>query len=203
MKQQQVKKKPRNNYLTPSIIIGCIALPLLLWYQFTNSIMEKILIIFTFVTIIVPLSIGMINICIGTIITPHKTTPNNNNYKQSRIEPMQKGNTNYNRDYSNIGKNVFNVKKGGIGNPSEYYKIVRNSLIVYFKESVLTREDILYFKQCLDSRLGNRLSVYSNFRFENEANEIYTKLKSSMLKDDDYRYLIDVLNEIIQSKNII
>lgn len=209
MKQQPRQPKPKNNYMTPVIIIACITLPLVIWYQVTNSVMEKLLILFTFFTVVAPLSLGIVNICINMMIKPKKMINNKPNVTigKMQVKPNTentqnifnniKGVTN-NNNYTN---SYTNTKKGGKVNPSEYYPIVRNALIVYFKEGILTREDILLFKDHLNSRLGNRLSIYNNFQFKNDANEIYTKLKSSILKDDDYKYLIDVLNQIIQQNN--
>lgn len=184
--------KPKNNYFTPFIIVGVIAIPLVLWYSVTNSVMEKLLILFIFATFVLPLTLGMISICINMLIKPVRPNSNNNN-----VNYIQKNNAT-----TSIIANS-KPKKGGKSNPSKYYPIVRNSIIAYMKQGILTREDILTFKSCLDGRLGNRASMYNNcanFQFQNDANEIYAKLKSSVLRDDDYKYLIEVLNSIIQDK---
>ena len=173
-------KDSKNNYFTPFITIGLIALPLVIWYATTNSVMEKLLILFIMATFVIPLTFGLLNICLNMLLKPVKPS---NNSKPTKGD-------------------LSRTKKGGVKtNPSKYYFTVRNTVVTYLQNGVITRDDILYFKSCLDSRLKGHVNIYNHsFKFKNDANEIYIKLKSSVLKDEDYKYLMNVLTEIANNK---
>jgi hypothetical protein len=61
----------------------------------------------------------------------------------------------------------------------------------------LTREQIIYFKDKLNERLGTNRRYY-NKSYKNDAHEIYTKLKSPFLDNKDYEVLINTIMNFIR-----
>lgn len=83
-------------------------------------------------------------------------------------------------------------------NPSPYYLQFRAQITKASK--VLKREEVLQLKREVDNRLGDHAKVYKTFTFKNDYHEIYTKAKSSVLKDQDYIYLIEKLGGMTNEK---
>ena len=181
-----VLKKYQKAMIIP-LIIGS---SLLLWYKFSSDFTEKVLIIYIFVVILVPYVINLFVMLLNMGI-------NNNKPKNT---------TNYNGKTKATTKNTDNKKatstntvksKGTKVNLSPFYPQLRTVLTTCSKERLLTREDVLNFKVAVDDRLGAHRYVYEKFDFKNDMHEIYTKIKSSKLKDEDFQYLINIINGIV------
>lgn len=181
-----VLKKYQKAMIIP-LIIGS---SLLLWYKFSSDFTEKVLIIYIFVVILVPYGINLFVMLLNMGI-------NNNKPKNT---------TNYNGKTKATTKNTDNKKatstntvksKGTKVNLSPFYPQLRTVLTTCSKERLLTREDVLNFKVAVDDRLGTHRYVYEKFDFKNDMHEIYTKIKSSKLKDEDFQYLINIINGIV------
>ena len=168
------------------IILGSISTGLLLWWQIGETGFEKLLILFIFFTSIIPITIKWL-LQIARI-KPKSHAQNPNGYKSNNNTNTQRKEINYNQ---------FEQKpKLSKVNPSEHYPVLKEMIVNASKQRKLSRQEILKFLSELNFRLGEHAFVYSNFKFENDLHEIYVKIKSSRLIDNDYIYLINVLNEM-------
>lgn len=85
------------------------------------------------------------------------------------------------------------IHKNTNNNMGAYHKELVRLLSNSMRNRKLTRHQILEFKRELDELLGDVISDYGDFRFENDLHEIYTKLKNPLLDDKKYQYLISFL----------
>ena len=174
-----MKKEKKNNYLKGLYIPISLAVPLLIWYITTDVIMEKLLILFIFGTIVIPLSLNIITMLINAVIKP-LNNPSNNIHK-TKLQPIKP-------------KESFSKPKGTKVNPSPYYLETRNIIINLSKNGKLSRSKILELEKELETILGDYLVNYSKFNFENDMHYIYVLLKSSKLTDNDYINILNLLN---------
>ena len=93
------------------------------------------------------------------------------------------------------------IHKNTNNNIGMYHKELVRLLSNSMKNRKLTRHQILEFKRELNGLLGDVISDYSGFRFENDLHEIYTKLKSPLLNDKQYQYLISLLEVSLLSND--
>lgn len=187
-------------YFKPLYWLGAVATFLLVWYRFTDSILEKVLILYIGVTIGVPLTIGML----GTLL---QLASNPNQQKIRRKVPKERD-AEYicsqmrKRKDSNKTEQKENKSKLTKVNKSEYYPILRTLIINASKNKMLDREHILIIKDEIYKRLGNHANIYKdNFNFANDLNEIYVLIKSNALVDNDYLYLLNFVEETIERKD--
>ena len=154
-------KKPKKP--TPVLFIFPVITSILaIWYYTTDSFIEQMLVVFIFVTMVIPYSIQMYSFVIVNSLP-----------KQTQTKHIHK----------NTNNNVGICHK-------ELVRLLSNSM----RNRKLTRHQILEFKRELNELLGDVISDYSGFRFENDLHEIYTKLKSPLLNDKQYQYLISFLD---------
>lgn len=175
-----MKKEKRNNYLKGFCIPISLSIPLFIWYITTDVIMEKLLILFIFGTIIIPLILNIIPIVISATIKP---LPNNNMHRV-KLQPIK-------------SKSETKIPYKGKTNPSPLYNDFKNTVVICSKNKLFKREDILLIKESLDNLLGSHSKVYAGFQFENDIHELYVKAKSSKLKTEDYQKLLDLINKIV------
>lgn len=88
-----------------------------------------------------------------------------------------------------------------INNPN--YIALREIIINASKNKQFNRTAILNLKAEIDFRLKDYLINYSSFTFSNDLQEIYTKLKSSHLKNEDYIYLKNVVLNLIDIEEVL
>ena len=171
-------KKPKKP--TPVLFIFPVITSILaIWYYTTDSFIEQMLVVFIFVTMVIPYSIQMYSFVIVNSLP-----------KQTQTKHIHK----------NTNNNVGICHK-------ELVRLLSNSM----RNRKLTRHQILEFKRELNGLLGDVISDYSGFRFENDLHEIYTKLKSPLLNDKQYQYLISLLeisllsndDAIVKCKDIV
>lgn len=67
------------------------------------------------------------------------------------------------------------------------------------KTQQLSREDILNLKIIIDNNLGVFSDYYRNYRFENDAKEIYVKMKNFNLSKSNYQEILAFLKAKIQN----
>ena len=67
-----------------------------------------------------------------------------------------------------------------------------NSLM---KNRALSRNEILYLKNLINKQLGAYVDHYKTFKFKNDCQEIYTKMKCQHLDAEDFTEIIQYLNE--------
>ena len=153
-------KKPKKP--TPVLFIFPVITSILaMWYYTTDSFIEQILVVFIFVTMVIPYSIQMYSfVIVNSLPKPTQTK----------------------RIHKNTNNNMGICHK-------ELVRLLSNSM----RNRKLTRHQILEFKRELNGLLGDVIFDYSGFRFENDLHEIYTKLKSPLLNDKQYQYLISFL----------
>lgn len=103
------------------------------------------------------------------------------------------------RDSINKSKELSNTKtmkgdkfKSRIVENKDYIELV-TILKSFMKNKILSREQILDFKEQVNNHLGESKNHYK-FKFDNDLHEIYSKLKNKSLKSSDYAELLQVLN---------
>ncbi|KOC47737.1 hypothetical protein ADU86_03835 [Clostridium botulinum] len=72
------------------------------------------------------------------------------------------------------------------------------------KNKLLSRQDILQIKKMLNQALFKRrhLKDYARRKFENDAHEIYTKLKSKYLSRKQLTNIDKYINKVVESKSV-
>lgn len=79
-----------------------------------------------------------------------------------------------------------------IVNNNDYDELVK--CIKYLMSNrLMDREQILDFKSKVCKQLGKCNSHYKDFKWENDLQEIYTKIKNKHLKSEDYQELLSIL----------
>lgn len=182
-------KRNKNNYTVPIITLTIVGSMLWVWFKFSSTGLEKVIVLYIFAVMVIPLSIKLFLSIFPTMfkeIPAEQREANNiiarDNYKQA-VQKM---------------KRDANKKKPKKVNDSPLYIPCRDTIIACMQNRLFTREDILELKCELDYRLGTHRFVYDNFNFENnDLKEIYTKLKSKKLTTEDYQYLLDVINQTV------
>ncbi|MEW9093918.1 MAG: hypothetical protein AB2417_02450 [Clostridiaceae bacterium] len=74
-----------------------------------------------------------------------------------------------------------------------YYLQARDLFKDLMQQKSLNREQIIYIKVLIDERLGHYKKYYYK-HYQNDAHEIYSKLKSAYLSIPDYKDIIQTLN---------
>ena len=166
----------------------------------STRFMGKIGVIYFCIAFILPISI---NYMMNSIKEGFNTTYNNKN-REVGIKNIKTGHNKYNKKnyMSNCNSQIqeVNYKPKIIDN--EFYDILRGIIIEGSQKQTFNRIEILDFKIEIDKILGSHIRNYEGFKFKNDFHEIYTKLKSSKFKDEDYIYLTEYLLEIIKKKGI-
>lgn len=174
------KKQSINKSL---FIIPAICIPLLIWYAITNSVFEKIFIIFILFSLVAPLSLGMMNIMVYSAIPSKKGSSKKKEYipKERSAEYICK------QVNKKQPKKTTSKPKA---EPNPYYLTLRSSIIKLSRQGKLTNYIADNLKLEIDRLI---LEDYSNFRFNDVKHEIYTKIKDSAITNDDYIYLNEYL----------
>lgn len=190
------KSKLFSKLFLPSIV-GIITLFLYLAYHSAESIMEKIIIGFGFITCLIPCAINCFLFMLNQGV---------NNTKRANISKERKGNIEYLPNNTVISKNInfpsvnnrntmIPASKKEIDDPE--YKTLKAMIISSSQNKLFSREDVLKLKCEIDYRLGTHRYEYDDFVFKNDFHEIYSKLKSSRLNTEDYQYLANFISEMI------
>lgn len=176
------KKKAKNKYWVSMIIPFCVGVICYMLYISTENKIEKLLILFVFATCIIPFTLQILNMILQMILSNNLPKNNKNSGKnnQNKVQPI--GDTN------NAEKKQYSPNKSKESDPK--YLELRELLKSLSQSKKLKRSGLLTFKNELDYRLGNNRYNYTNFNFTNDMHEIYTKIKSSKLTDQDYDYLL-------------
>lgn len=80
----------------------------------------------------------------------------------------------------------------------EEYQNLRNYIISSFKNKQFRRETIVMLKRHIDNMLGDNITHYSRFKFDNDAQEIYIKIKNSSFTKDHWINLLDYTKALIE-----
>lgn len=162
-------------YLKKSMILailGSITLVMYVVYLFTTEPFTKLLMVFTFFSFIVPISLKSLVF----LASVEQCSSRRNKYKQK-----------------NANARVVNTP---------YYSECRDKIKYLMQEQKLDREELLLFKQELNKMLGQSKEVYKKIKYENDMHEIYIKLKSKRLTSEKYITLIDYLNTLTDNKEL-
>lgn len=183
----------KKGYFTTMIIPMIVGIVMLVWYVSTDSIFEKLLVFFIFFVSVIPATLQLISVLLSDAVKKGiKPNRNIGDGKEYNINPTKRPiNNTINQKDSGIKKS-YNAKT--INN--ENYNELRNRIKELVKSSQLDRQSILQFKSELNYRLGTHQYNYVSFQFENDMHEIYVKLKSSKLTDEDYTYLKAMLEDL-------
>lgn len=186
-KKEEVKKLTIAEFVLPLSFLT-ISVILLTWFNLSDSIFTRIIVVGIFIAFVIPVYFkiyiykisGKVRRATGFeidskgVITEKKQKSSNNFKKE----------TTYKKDYK---PKVIE---------SENYTNLRNVLIASSKNQLLTREDILCIKSEINTLLGSHQFIYSDFKFNNDMQEIYTKIRSSKMNDVMWEYLLEVVNNI-------
>lgn len=179
-------KNTRINYFTITLIPTVCTIILYILYISTESKVEKLLLLFIFILVLIPFTMQLLFRILNMMLSG-TVKDNVKEYKK-----VNKGNSELIKPNSDSGAKNYKSKE----NNNENYISLRQSIKDHSKNGNLKRADILSFKNELDYRLGNNRYNYSGFNFENDMHEIYIKIKSSKLTDEDYLYLQGVLEDL-------
>jgi hypothetical protein len=176
------------SYMKIMIIPAIIGVVLLVWYRNTNSRFEQILIGFILFTILIPFVLQLLTMLLGGVTKDSKSTlyEQKGNENKYTIEPIK-----------NIKNDSIKAPYKAKTNNNPIYVEVRDRFKSLVKNGDLGRNEILQFKSELDYKLSTHKYIYDTFTFENDAHEIYIKLKSSKLTTEDYVYLKGVIEDLI------
>lgn len=180
-------KKTKNKYnrsMTIPISLGVI---LLILFKNADTVLEQILIGSIFIMILIPFALHLISMLFSNALTVPKSERNAETIINNQTKKNDKK-----EEVSSIKKS-YKAKT----NNNKFYNDTRSRLIDLSKNGNLNRNDILKFKLELDNRLGMNRYAYNNFDFQNDMHEIYIKLKSSKLTDDDYIYLESIIEDLV------
>ncbi|WP_297993876.1 hypothetical protein [uncultured Clostridium sp.] len=187
-----MKRKTKNKqnfalYIVP-IIIGV----LMLWYFSSDTPMEKLFIFLIFITTAVPFTLSVYSLALTSLI-PKSKGYNNGTSKKNTYKDVSKA------------TNVIPMKRKTPSktiNNQNYIKL-RKIIISASQNKQFNHTKILILKAEIDFILKEYLSNYSSFIFSNDLQEIYTKLKSSHLKNEDYVYLTNVVLNLIDIEEVL
>jgi hypothetical protein len=74
-----------------------------------------------------------------------------------------------------------------------YYETAKDLFNNAIKSGNLNREQILYLKKVINDSLGDYLKDFQYTRFQNDAHEIYSKLKSSHISINSFKKIIQLI----------
>ena len=179
--------KKQKNVFTKSMITPIVlGLILLVLFNNADSKLEQIMIGLIFLMILTPFTLHLITMLL------FQSIPKSN--KNRVAEKILESKSNNKRIKSNDSiKPQYKAKT----NNNPFYIETRSRLIEVVKNGELDRGDILKFKLELDDKLGINRYAYDNFDFENDMHEIYIKLKSSKLNDEDYLHLKGLIEDLV------
>lgn len=181
-------KNSKNKFKKTMIIPITLGLILLTLFKNADSKLEQIMIGCIFLMNLVPFTLHLMTMLLFTA----SPVPKSERIAENIIN--KKPNKSFQEIKSKESiKPQYNVKT----NNNIFYIDTRNRLVDVVKNGYLDRDSIMKFKLELDNRLGINRYVYKDFNFENDMHEIYIKLKSSKLKDDDYIYLKAIIEDLV------
>lgn len=178
------KKQTVNKSL---FIVPIICVILLVWYATTNSVFEKIFIIFILFSTVFPLTCGLMNIMIYSSIPSSKGS----NKKKKQYIPKE-------RSAEYICKQWDNNKKSSKAEPkvSPYYSELRRSIINISNEGKMTDYILMNLRPEINALISKD---YSNLKFNDIKHEVFKKIKDSGLTDNDYIYLNKYLKRLLEN----
>lgn len=174
-----MKKINNKSMIIPTIL----ALILLVLFYNADSKLEQIMIGLIFIMNFIPMAIHLFTMLLFSSMPKPKNERLAENIIKNGLRSTEKDSIK--QDY----------KAKTINNPN--YIDVRTRLISVVKNGELDRGSIMKLKLELDNILGADRYSYSKFTFENDMHEIYTKLKSSKLGDQDYLYLKGLIEDLV------
>lgn len=177
------------------IITAIICIGILLYSY--NSILGKLLYLYIGITFCIPVIIFyaktklLYNLRNGKLVI-------DSNGNIEKINQFKGGN--YKNQYSKEGKDDIKYKPSESPNTQlDIYKQVSRAFNYSIRQKLLKRNDIIRFKQEINKLLNVNINHYQGFKFQNDAHEIYVKLKNRHLDETDYECLLNFLNELIKN----
>lgn len=177
-------KKQVNKFKKAMIIPIILGLVLLILFKNADSILEQLMIGFIFLMNLVPFVLHLISMMLSGALSVPKSERVAETIIVKKDEEI--------KSKKSI-KPTYNAKT----NNNVLYIDTRSRLIDVVKNGDLDRDSIMRFKLELDNRLGMNRYAYKDFEYSNDMHEIYIKLKSSKLKDDDYVYLKGLIEDLV------
>lgn len=174
-------------------IIGVITLFLYCAYHTAESVMEKIIIGFGFITCLIPCAINCFLFMLNQGVNSSKGTSINKERKEN-VQYLP-NNIIIPRYSTNNRSTIIPTSKKEVDDPE--YKKLKAMIISSSQNKLFSREDVLKLKCEVDYRLGTHRYEYDGFVFKNDFHEIYSKLKSSRLNTEDYKHLSSFVSEMV------
>lgn len=181
-----MKEKQKNKYSKSMIIPIVLGLLLLILFKNAESRLEQLMIGLIFIINLIPFTLHLISMLFLSSIS----APKEKLVAENIIQQMPKSRS---KIESQGIKQDYKAKT----NNNVIYLDVRSRLIEAIKNGHLDRNSVLKFKLEIDNRLGMNRYAYKDFEYENDLHEIYIKLKSSKLTDDDYTYLKSLIEDLV------
>lgn len=183
--------KKNKNYTKTMLLQMIIGILMLFWYSTTDSVMEKLLVGFVFLTSVIPSTLQLLTMLLNNVV--HKgINPNRKVDSKGRIIQLEKTN--------NI---TINSKESGMKKQykcktvdNKFYLELREMIISLSRSKKLKRKDVLNLKIRIQQLIGDDLVKYDDFHFKNDMHCIYVLLKNSKLKDEDYLKILYWLKTI-------
>lgn len=183
--------------LTLVTVIGaCILL-----YLSINGL-GKILYLYILIVFIIPIIAFYTRGKLMKIISPKQKLVVDSKGKISTVEPNKIIMKGENREHNQNSKSQKKAKYEKSESPNlqlDIYKQVSKTFSNGMKEKLLKRSDIIQFKKELNKLLDTNINHYEGFNFENDAHEVYVKLKNQYLRPEDYEYLLTYIDILMRN----
>jgi len=193
-----MKTKVNSNssiFILPCVILG-IGLSIFYFYQTLDSNLERIFIIVAGLMILIPILPSLINMSVRNLLNyksngnkrPRTTIDNQGNIIKPKTTSVAKNNDKEGTDTKTEKKYKTKIctTKG--------YSDIKEMIIKASQNKEMDRECVINLVEEIDGLLGIHRRLYDTMKFTNDFHEIYTKLKSSKLVEEDYEYLFAWLN---------
>jgi hypothetical protein len=81
-----------------------------------------------------------------------------------------------------------------------YYENGRAKFNYLIKNRMINRNEIILLKQMIDRAIGSYISYYKKYKFDNDVNEIYVKMKNKFIDKHDWIEIINYLTQIAKER---
>lgn len=190
------KKLSTKQKIIRILIVTAIICIGILSYSYSN-VLGKLLYLYVGITFCIPVMIFYAKTKLLYNL-PNEKLVIDNNGNIEKVNRFKGGN--YKNQYSKQGKDDIKYKPSESPNTQlNIYKQVSKAFNYSIRQKLLKRNDIIRFKQEINKFLNTNISHYQGFKFQNDAHEIYVKLKNRHLNESDYEYLLNILNELIKN----
>jgi ABC-type dipeptide/oligopeptide/nickel transport system permease component len=94
------------------------------------------------------------------------------------------------------------IKEIYINERKPYYEECRILFNTLCKRGKMHKEDVTLIKMLLESSLGDYVSEYKGYKFQNEYQRVYTYMKNWHITKQDWERILIFLNELYESETV-